>query len=88
MGTQSAGFAYRLARIATGHVTPTYRSGRGSRKWLQTDPEFMAAFATAKSKVAAMSVQYVVMEDDITQALLEIYCAVALQTPHNSFRTT
>ncbi|WP_062117170.1 GIY-YIG nuclease family protein [Aureimonas sp. AU40] len=86
--TQSAGFAFLLARKATGWDKPTYQQGEGSRKWLEENPEFMAAFELAKGQVRTMTFRYVEIEDAITQSMLEMYAAFVLKTPHNKFETT
>ena len=80
-----AAFAFRLAREATGQLKATYRAGEGSRKALAVEPTFKAAFDAAKARVRAMEFRYVEEADPIRQAVLEIYCAVALETPYNDF---
>lgn len=78
-------FAFRLAREATGQLKVTYRPGEGGRKALAVEPTFKAAFDAAKAKVRAMEFRYVEETDPIRQSVLEIYCAVALETPFNDF---
>jgi hypothetical protein len=51
------------------------------------DPAFAAAFIAAKKRIRAMEYRYVEEKDQNRQALLEIYCAVALSTPYNDFGT-
>lgn len=82
----SAPFAFRLARRSTGRTAATYKSD-GSRKELEEDPQFKEAFAQAKQRVRRMDVRYVEERNPLKQALLEIYAAVALDTPHNDFDT-
>lgn len=84
--SKDAPFAFRLAREKTNRRRATYRT-EGSRRELLRDPEFVAAFADAKGRVRKMSVRFVVEEDAINQALLEIYVTLALSTPHNDFET-
>lgn len=84
---RQAAFAFRLAREATGRMTPSYRQGDDSRQGLMQDEKFQAAFADAKKRIIKMKYRYVEEPDQIRQALLEIYCAVALQTPYNDFGT-
>jgi hypothetical protein len=79
-------FAWRLAREATG-MWPTYRK-KGSRAELLKHPVFMAAYGAAKRKIRGMTVRYVEDKDATTQALLEIYVAVATGAKHNHFHTT
>jgi len=79
----SATFAFLLACEATGK-----KSSPGcSRSDLEKEPEFKHAFLDAKKRVRQMEVQYVEEADPIGQALLEIYVAVALNTPYNDFET-
>ena len=51
------------------------------------NPDFAAAIQEAKARIRAMEYRYVEETDQIRQALLEIYCAVALDTPYNDFGT-
>lgn len=80
----SAPFAFLLAREATGNKTATYRS-IGSRRELEADPVFAEAFIAAKRRVRVMDIRFVEETDATRQALLEMYVAVALGTPHNDF---
>jgi hypothetical protein len=51
------------------------------------DPVFAQAFVSAKERIRKMEYRYVEEADQNSQALLEIYCAVVLQTPYNDFNT-
>jgi hypothetical protein len=51
------------------------------------DPTFAAAFSAAKERIRAMQYRYVEEVDQNRQALLEIYCAIVLETPYNDFNT-
>lgn len=82
-----ATFAFLLAREITGRTAIAYRSGEGSRAGLMLDPVFAAAFAAAKERIREMEYRYVEESDQNRQALLEIYCAVVLETPYNDFGT-
>jgi len=81
-----APFAFRLARENTGNIKSTYTI-EGSRKYLLTDKLFQDSLKLAKDKIANMKYRCVVESDPIKQALLEIYVAVVLKTPHNDFDT-
>lgn len=81
-----AAFAFRLAREATGQLRPTYRS-QGSRIALMSEGAFQAAFAEAKARIREMQVRFVEEPDPVRQTILEVYVAVALQTPYNDFDT-
>jgi len=82
---QSA-FAFRLAREEAGITEASY-VGENTRKGLMKRPEFQEGFLRAKRRLNAMDIRYVAEPDQVKQALLEIYCAVALQTPYNDFGT-
>jgi hypothetical protein len=71
-------FAFKLAREKTGKVVASYRVGPNGRAGLIGDPEFSEAFNRAKARVRAMEVRYVEEDDQTRQALLELYCAIAL----------
>ncbi|WP_297341007.1 hypothetical protein [Pseudophaeobacter sp.] len=81
-----ASFAFLLAREATGMQTASYKQ-KGGRKELAEDPDFFEAFTHAKSRIRNMNYRFVEETDGTRQALLEIYCSVALETPYNDFRT-
>ncbi len=82
----SASFAFRLARGATGFTGATYVQ-EGSRAALMRKPSFRKAFQRAKERIRRMDVRYVEEEHALRQALLEIYASVVLRTPHNDFDT-
>jgi hypothetical protein len=84
---RQAAFAFQLAREATGRTAVAYRAGEGSRAGLMLDPVFAKAFAAAKERIRRMEYRYVEEADQNRQALLEIYCAVVLETPYNDFGT-
>ena len=81
-----AAFAFRLARIHTGQLKATYKP-EGSRDHLMMDPDFRAAFEASKARIRDMDVRFVEEADPVRQALLEVYVAIALGTPHNDFDT-
>jgi len=78
-------FAFKLARHATGNLKASYSTGAGSRKALAADPDFKRAFDEAKIRVKAMDFRWVEEADPLRQCLLEVYAAVALETPYNDF---
>ena len=84
---KDAPFAFRLARESTGRLKASYKT-EGSRDELMADPVFIKSFAEQKQRISKMLIRYVRVEDDVTQALLEIYTSTLLDTPHNEFRTT
>jgi hypothetical protein len=80
----SAPFAFLLAREATGNRKPTYQP-TGSRAELAKNLKFGRTFTDSKKRVREMDVRFVEEIDSRRQALLEMYAAIALNTPHNSF---
>lgn len=80
----SATFAFRLAREITGMTKATYTT-KGSRQELESHPEFSSVFSEQKLRIKSMSVRFVSESDPVKQALLEMYVAVSLGTPHNDF---
>ena len=83
-GHIAATFAFRIARKKMGVEKATYTT-KGSRAELQADPDFRKAFDQAKEKVRNMEVRFVEEQEPLEQALLEMYVAVALDTPYNDF---
>lgn len=79
-------FAFRLARAAAG-ITEAAYSGKETRDALMMRPDFVSGFAVAKERLNRMQIRFAEERDQVQQALLEIYCAVALQTPYNQFGT-
>lgn len=52
----------------------------GTRKVLESDPDFVEYFRAAKTQVAAMGVRFIELEDPVTRTVFEIYAARALGT--------
>jgi hypothetical protein len=82
-----AAFAFKLAREATGRTVASYKAGDDSRNGLMLNPEFLAAFIAAKKRIRAMEYRFVEETDQNAQALLEIYCTLALGARYNDFDT-
>ncbi len=83
-GHNSATFAFRLSREITGVTKATYTS-KGSRAELEKEPYFKKIFSEQKLRVRNMDVRFVEESEPMRQALLEMYVAVSLSTPHNDF---
>ena len=81
-----AAFAFRLAREQTGQLEASYKK-EGSRAALMRDPKFAAAFEAAKARIRKMDVRFVQEPDPVRQTVLEVYVAVALDTPYNDWDT-
>ena len=84
---KDAPFAFRLARITTGKTAVTY-AARDGRKELLADGTFKAQLKAQKARIGKMDIRFVRVDDPTTQALLEIYTATVLKTPHNEFTTS
>jgi len=54
---------------------------------LMLNPEFRSAFEAAKARIRQMDFRFVEECDQNTQALLEIYCTLALNARYNDFNT-
>jgi hypothetical protein len=76
-----APFAFKLARHDTGHVL----KGGPTRKALEADPSFSAAFLKAKDRVSRMHFRWVEETDPNRQCLLEIYTTIVLDARYNDF---
>jgi hypothetical protein len=81
-----AALAFLIARRATGHLIASYKP-EGSRRALMQDERFRGAFEDAKARIREMDVRFVGEPHPESQAILEVYVAVALQTPYNDFDT-
>jgi predicted GIY-YIG superfamily endonuclease len=80
----SAPFAFLLAKAANGMMAASHQAN-GSRKQLEAHATFGPVFVAAKIRVSNMDLRYIEENDPLRQALLEMYAAITLQTPHNSF---
>ena len=76
----SASFAFILAKK---QALLNGANCNRSREALVADPDFK--FVKAKEAVSLMQFKFVVLIDPIAQTLFEIYAALELKTPHNSF---
>ena len=85
--SDSASFAFMLARDKTRKNEAIDKSGFKTRKELMEDCKFKEAFNKARQQIREMEFQYVEESDSIRQALLEIYRAVKLNTEYNKFET-
>ncbi|MNU65202.1 GIY-YIG catalytic domain protein [compost metagenome] len=83
----TAPFAFKLAREATGILLADYTAGGRGRVALSAEAEFSAAFATALARVRNMEFRFVEEPDPTRQCLLEVYVSVVHSTPYNDFDT-
>jgi len=84
----SASFAFLRARRAVEATEHKARLVGLARADLEKHEVFGPQFVAEKSTVAGMTVRWVVVPDAVTQALLEVYAALELDTPFNSFETS
>ena len=91
----AASLAVKMARIEAKTPT-TYKPDRKAENLLKTNRTFEAAFHRARARIRDMQVRYVDTDyddDDVRQALLEIYAASRLGTlvrcdGYNTFKTS
>ncbi|GAB2712541.1 hypothetical protein GCM10011495_06730 [Hymenobacter frigidus] len=84
-GHNDANFAFLLAyESATDQNIDITRT----RAALSDCTEFSPVFLACKRRVAAMSVRFLSVPDDLEQGLLEVYAALALPTRYNDFQTS
>lgn len=84
----SASFAFLRARHAAEAAGHTASLVGISRPDLARHDVFGPLFVSEKGVVASMTVRWVVVPEAVTQALLEVYAALELGTPFNSFETS
>jgi hypothetical protein len=81
----SATLAFNIAKEAVEH---RQKIPKGiTRKELEKAPGFNRLFFEARIRVAEMKIRVIGIEDQITQALFEIYAHLALNTKYNDFGT-
>lgn len=75
-----------MTRVETGK-NATYKQ-EGSRKELQEDPEFGAAFRANIERVKNMEVLFVEENSHTVQYLAELYACLAFKLPTDEFETS
>jgi len=80
----SASFAFNLAKEK---MRAKGIPGYVTRKELEQAPGFDKAFFEAKNRVVQMKIRVIQVDNQVTQALFEIYAALALNAPYNDFST-
>lgn len=81
----AASFAFKCARKETGRAA-TYKP-QGSRKALQSDPEFAPAFHRHIERTKAMTVRFLEVPDPVSQYLLELYASLEYGLELSEFDT-
>ena len=56
-----------------------------TRDLLQVDPKFKPLYGEAKNRVSNMDIKVVEVKDAIEQTVFEVYAALKLNTPYNTF---
>ncbi|GAB3862282.1 hypothetical protein GCM10028822_42770 [Hymenobacter terrigena] len=84
----SASFAFLRAWHSAEAAGHTASLAGKSRSALAGHEVFGPLFVAEKLAVSGMTVRWVKVADAVTQALLEVYAALELQTPFNSFETS
>ena len=56
-----------------------------TRDLLQVDPKFEPLYREAKERVSDMDIKVVEVKDAIEQTVFEVYAALKLNTPYNTF---
>ena len=82
-GHNSATFAYRLALEAA--KGQRFDLTGMQRSQLETNPRFKGLYDAAKSRVAAMGIRVIQIDDPVEQTIFEVYAALTLATPYNEF---
>jgi len=82
-GHNQATFAFILAK----EQMNVDKKGPITRKELESASGFKQSFYEARHRVRGMKIRLIGIDDQITQALFEIYAALALDTPYNDFGT-
>jgi predicted GIY-YIG superfamily endonuclease len=82
-GHNQATFAFMLAK----EQMKVDKKASITRGQLEQAPGFKKAFYEARRRVREMKIRFIPIDDQIDQALFEIYAALALGTPYNDFGT-
>lgn len=78
----SATLAFRIAKQNTSTLQK-----KQTNEQLMKDRDFVKEFEAAKDRIARTKIRVIEIEDQIEQALFEIYAALTLNTRYNDFST-
>lgn len=78
-----ASLAFRMACEEMKHVRTKYRPGSSAADALRDIPGLAETFSRMKQRLRATTVCYVEERDQVRQALLEMYVALALDLKHD-----
>ena len=81
----SATLAFRIAK----QNTPTLqkKEKKQTNEQLMKNRDFVEEFEVSKDRIARMKIRLIEIEDQIEQAMFEIYAALTLNTKYNDFST-
>lgn len=82
---RTADFAFRLATLIAGKKNPVSHLSEHNKKLIALNAKFCAAFDSAKKRIRKMDFRFVEECDLNEQALLEVYCSMALKTKYSDF---
>ncbi len=81
----SATLAFRIAKQNT--LILQKKERKQTNEQLMKNSDFVEEFEAAKDRIAGTKIRFIEIEDQIEQAIFEIYAALAFNTKYNDFRT-
>ena len=81
----SATLAFRIAKQIL--YKPQKKGGKQTNEQLMENKDFVEGFEAAKDRIAKAKIRFIEIEDQIEQAMFEIYASLALNTELNDFDT-
>ncbi len=81
----SATLAFRIAKQIL--YKPQKKGGKQTNEQLMENKDFVEGFEAAKDRIAKAKIRFIEIEDQIEQAMFEIYASLALNTEFNDFNT-
>ena len=84
-GRYSATLAFRIAKQNTSILQKKER--KPTNEQLMKNSDFVEEFETAKGRIARTKIRFIEIEDQIEQAMFEIYASLAFGTKLNNFST-
>jgi predicted GIY-YIG superfamily endonuclease len=81
----SATLAFRIAKKSASVIQ--IRGGKQTNQQLMENSDFVKKFKAAKERISRVRIRYIPIEDQIEQAIFEIYAHLELDTELNDFNT-
>ncbi len=81
----SATLAFRIAKQNTSNLQK--KESKQTNKQLMENSNFIKEFEAAKDRIARTKIRFIKIEDQIEQAVFEIYASLVLGTELNDFAT-